>query len=872
MLCALMLLSVIPLGIGALATSETNPFTDVPEGKWFTKGVLYCYEKGYVTGTSSDKFSPNMGLSRAMIVTILAKVDGAKTDDYADAETFNDVAKGKWFHNAIEWAAANEIASGVGNGKFNPNGLLTRQDLSLMIYKYAKNIGVDVSGQKDLSSFADFSKISSYAKVSMQWACYAGLISGTSATTVSPKGTATRSQAALIIMNFDNLIERYTITFDLNGGEGDIEESVSVMQSKSVYLPGDDEISRDGYTLLGWATDPDATSPGYAAPAYFTPKTNLDLYAVWKQDVQPSFTINGNDLSLYTIVYSADSEINGKKKGRTKNAATTLQTYLNEEFGTDLALVTDETAETEYEILVGTTNRENSEFTVDRDTTTDTTWTYQVIGNKFVIAGAVDAKNKNGTEHGVYEFLETYCGYNFYTDDVVTHTGSVVELEGGMKESGEYGLLNRAIYWGDYSSNDCYCTGDQYSTGFNIHNVCDLVDGTWDEQQGKIVNVKSNVSSKNPCMTSQANIDKAISNIRSYLAANPTKEAIWVSQNDSDSCCTCPTCKAFYQAHGGQKSSSLVNFVNAISDNLADDYPNLKIITLAYNYTLNPPSHAEGTTDMCYRDNVIVYFCPLRYCAYHSYFDTTCERNASLTESYAKWSQLASEIWIWDYSTDFSYGLTAFPSLHTMYTNTHTLYEKGVTGAFNNAVDCDEDSSASGEFGQLRAYLISELYKHPDMSAEEYDTKINGFLKAYYGAGWKSIREYIDLCETLVKDCTEDSFMGYYYMPSDIFNMSAWADKADEIQALWDKAYEKATTEEQKSRVELASISALYMNQIALYDSRYTNGTAAQKEAYCLNNDKLYNLIINRHVRLREQEDTTISFDRTISPEEWTAQ
>ena len=175
------------------------PFTDVASDAWYTDAVKYVYANGLMSGTSDTVFSPAVVTTRSMIVSLLYRLEGEPS---ATAAPFPDVADGQWYTNAVNWAAANGIVSGYGDGRFGPADPITREQMASILYRYAQYKGYDVTGSADLSGYADASTISSYAVGAMQWANAEGLISGTSATTLSPKGSATRAEAAALLMRF----------------------------------------------------------------------------------------------------------------------------------------------------------------------------------------------------------------------------------------------------------------------------------------------------------------------------------------------------------------------------------------------------------------------------------------------------------------------------------------------------------------------------------------------------------------------------------------------------------------------------------------------------------------------------------------------
>lgn len=177
------------------------PFTDVAEDAWYYGAVSYVAQRGLMTGVSSNVFTPDATLTRAQLVQILYALEGRPA--VSSASAFTDVASGAWYANAVSWAAASGVASGVGSGAFGPNDPLTREQLALILYRYAQNQGYDTTqGGMAVREFADYASISNWALEAVQWAVNAGLISGIGNGMLSPNGTATRAQVAVILMQF----------------------------------------------------------------------------------------------------------------------------------------------------------------------------------------------------------------------------------------------------------------------------------------------------------------------------------------------------------------------------------------------------------------------------------------------------------------------------------------------------------------------------------------------------------------------------------------------------------------------------------------------------------------------------------------------
>ncbi len=189
-----------------------NPFTDVAEGKWYYNAVEFCYMNHLMSGTHETLFSPNTYVTRAMFVTMLAKLDGADTSHYNEM-SFADIAEGKWYSSAVEWAYNKGYSSGIGaNDKgeslFAPSREVTRQELATFLYNYSQMKGYATDCRADLSAYRDMDSVSSWASDGVAWAVDAGLISGTSLVTLSPKDPATRSAVAVMLMNYaENIVK-----------------------------------------------------------------------------------------------------------------------------------------------------------------------------------------------------------------------------------------------------------------------------------------------------------------------------------------------------------------------------------------------------------------------------------------------------------------------------------------------------------------------------------------------------------------------------------------------------------------------------------------------------------------------------------------
>ena len=207
---------------------------------------------------------------------------------------------------------------------------------------------------------------------------------------------------------------------------------------------------------------------------------------------------------------------------------------------------------------------------------------------------------------------------------------------------------------------------------------------------------------------------------------------------------------------------------------------------------------------------MIIRLCSIECCFSHP-LDGNCERNKEFAADIEAWSKICNNLFIWDYTTDFSFYVNPFPNLHVLYDDVRFFTEHNAIGLFEQGAY----QSYSGEFGELRAYLLAKLLWDPDMTRKEYYAYMDDFLEGYYGAGWKYIRKYIDLSSKLAAQ----GDMGIYYGIDTIFGVkkgSCEAEKViDALSKLWDKALE-AADEEHFANVEKSSLqirsAALILN------------------------------------------------------------
>ena len=181
----------------------SNPFVDVPKDAWYYDAVRYVNESGLMAGTSANTFAPDLTTTRGMIVTILYRLEGSPNiEDEIWGYPFQDVDANAYYAMAVYWARMNGIVAGYSDELFGPNDTITREQMATILYRYAQYKGYNTTAKADLSKYTDAAQVGSYAVDAIRWANAEGLVSGTSSTTLSPKGSATRAQVAVILTRF----------------------------------------------------------------------------------------------------------------------------------------------------------------------------------------------------------------------------------------------------------------------------------------------------------------------------------------------------------------------------------------------------------------------------------------------------------------------------------------------------------------------------------------------------------------------------------------------------------------------------------------------------------------------------------------------
>ncbi|MBQ7500199.1 MAG: DUF4838 domain-containing protein [Clostridia bacterium] len=756
---------------------EDNPFSDVASDSWYYDAVRITKNNNMLSGVSDTEFGSNTPMTRAMFVTALAS--GMKYDPSAyNASPFDDVPEGKWYTAAVAWALDHDIASGTAVNTFSPDQIVTRQQLVVMLHKYADLIGYEYTpGDTTLETFPDADEIAEWACDDFIWAYEKGVISGT---------------------NVDGQVY-------LKPGDPATRAQVAVMLTKLLYL-------------------------------------------------DPTYAVNGNDISLYKIVYAegADSHYDMDE------VAELMRDSIKTATGVELEITTDETEPTDFEILLGKTNREDARLvTVDRDSFPDDNYyIWSVQGSRLVIAGidsdshddAGDRSTMNigGTKKAVISFSEEILGIEFYEKDCITaDTDPVINLPDGYSHIGKSSFKWHTEIVDGWGIGDCGHYYSEWGCG-SPHRIRQVMFGLWDDPDFSF-------NARNPCFTDPDNIDSLIKNTRYLLDTHPTKNLVGLILSDSDGYCTCENCMKIYR-ETGSRSGTLIRMLKILADALKDDYPNVKYATWAYTFAIVPPKNIEKN------DKLVIYFNTLVYCAVHPYSDSSCPLNAKAEEYISRWCDISAELNVWEHTGSFRSYLTPYGNLDIILENARFFLKHGATGMFLNGTSLS-DGTAYPDFNIMRGYLFDRVYRNAEMSDGEYNYHINGFLKAYYGDSWRYLREYMDIMNSLEKSKHHVS----HFKPGGAFDFDEVRANIEKLDSLWEKIESIEASEEQRFRIENEKISWLYIRQCALYESMSLTGTPAERSEYMKYCEELYNIILKHD--MPKVISGSVQFDG--SPEDW---
>ena len=243
-----------PASAADISAAANDRFTDVITSDWYYEYVDFVVSNGLFDGTGSTTFSPNMEMNRGMIVTVLGRRAGINVKDHT-LLTFSDVSRTDYYASYVSWATSIGIVDGVGNGKFNPTGRLTRQDLVTILYRYIASINGDNDIPENLDAFykfTDWPLTAEYALNSMKWAVGRGIVGGYTPEWLYPQQYATRAQVAKIFSSSNDLLEEKEIPDHTDEPDDSQDEDDATEQNS-----GEDSPKEDNSTRIPWDSFPE---------------------------------------------------------------------------------------------------------------------------------------------------------------------------------------------------------------------------------------------------------------------------------------------------------------------------------------------------------------------------------------------------------------------------------------------------------------------------------------------------------------------------------------------------------------------------------------------------------------------------------------
>lgn len=622
-----------------------------------------------------------------------------------------------------------------------------------------------------------------------------------------------------------------------------------------------------------------------AISTLITPLSGDTLTHEFTKPEQEAFT--GETMEItgdYVIVVSENAS------AMEKNSAQKLNQYFEEMSGLSLEIVTDDTAESSKEIVIGKTNREGTAFTIDRTSLGDDGVVIKTAGEKIILSGA----EKRGTIYAVYTFLEEYFGCRWFTYDLqvipekdsltipanidYSYVPQITFRETDWispRLSNEYKAANR-LNDGAYGLiSEEYGSSINYAGSF-AHTMQWLVDTSLFETEPELFayGQRSLKRTTNQlCLTNPRTLELAIEGVRSWLEQNPDAEIISVTQNDNQDYCICKNCRKVDREEGSQ-AGTMLRFVNAIADNIKEDYPNVMVDTFAYQYTRKPP---EITVP---RDNVIVRLCSIE-CKFSTPLDSgVVPENDEFVEDIKGWSEICDNLFIWDYTTNYSNYLAPFANFDVIQRNLQFFAENNVIGVYEEgnytAAECD------GEFAELRCYMLARLMWNP---YADVDKLMYEFCEAYYGSGAQGIVDFINYIDENSGGIAIDienwwitpfpnnieyrNGLSIYAPVTSTTVLRVKNEDVAKVDAMWQTAKDGAENEEQLEHVLRSELCWRYRKACA-YAGEFSN---EDKERRIAENEKFYNDLQKFNItRLSEGAGGYIKeekVDFTQTPNRW---
>jgi hypothetical protein len=382
------------------------------------------------------------------------------------------------------------------------------------------------------------------------------------------------------------------------------------------------------------------------------------------------------------------------------------------------------------------------------------TFVLRVAKKHLIVAGG----RPRGTLYGVYALLEENLRVRWFTPEleVVPQTNRVVLA--GLNRTFTPSLEYRQVFWTEMMRNADFAARHRVNGEQNhltekhggpavvyfpfVHSMNSLVPPELFKEHPEyfpLIDGKRVDGYVQRCLSNPEVIRLSIAAVRKWIREHPEANIISVSQNDTGKWCQCDQCRALDDQEGSP-AASLIQFVNTIAKDIEHDYPNIRIDTLAYQYTRKPPKTLRP------RSNVIIRLCSIECCFAHPLAECDSIENKRFRDDILAWQPVAPKLYIWDYTPNFGHYQQPFPNFDALQPNVQFFVQHRVAGLFEQG---NYSPGGNGELGPLRAYLLAKLLWDPNTDIQRHTTE---FLNAYYQTAAPYLQQYLDLMENQVRE------------------------------------------------------------------------------------------------------------------------
>jgi len=436
-------------------------------------------------------------------------------------------------------------------------------------------------------------------------------------------------------------------------------------------------------------------------------------------------------------------------------AATEFQRYVEKISGVRLPIVTDAERPNSREILLGD-NAHLRKLGLDLDCGAlgPDGFVWRTEHDRLIILGG----RPRGTLNGVYTFLEDKLGVRWFTPELENVPQNRRLLIPSLRETHVPALEYREVFWTEMLRNADFAArhrlngnhyklqakhGGRFAVYFPfVHSMDALIPPELYKEHPEyfpLIEGKRVSGYVQRCLSNPEVVNMAKARVRQWIKEHPEASIISVSQNDTANWCQCEQCKAL-DDYEGSPAASLLRFVNAIAQDIEKDFPNVRIDTLAYQYTRKPPKSLRP------RPNVIIRLCSIECCFAHPLASCASLENQRFRDDILSWQPVAPLLYVWDYTPNFANYQQPFPNWDALQPNVQFFSQHGVKGLFEQG---NYSTGGQGEMGPLRAYVLAKLLWDPATDVSKHSSE---FLAAYYGLAAPCIRAYLDTLEAQVRD------------------------------------------------------------------------------------------------------------------------